>query len=889
MAEVKEVGFRIVVQGTDEQIAAMEDMNGALKGFADERKRIDKLFKDGKLTNEQYIKSLTQLDQATRNTRKSKATLNKEIEKEVSKTKEMKGSYVQLNRELGEARKAYKNLTQAEREGAKGKAMLKKIQSMDANLKSIDKGMGQYQRNVGNYGGAVEGLASQFGLLNGNVGQIVQSFKLLTGATRAQAVATGGASAAAKILKVALISTGIGAIVVALGSLITYLTQTKKGMEFVERATATMGAVFDVFKDRVSAIGETLFNAFSNPKQAVLDLFETIKTNLINRVQAIPKIFSAVGKAIKEGLSGNFKEAGEAAKEAGQAFIQFGTGLDTEQQAAFIDGIKELNKEVTTEAKLANDLVAAQQKLRNSENALLVLNAERLKQVAELKLAAEDQTKTDEERLAAADKAIALQKAVLNSEMALAQERARIHGEQIAMGESTQEDLDKQAQLEAEVANVQRNVLSSLVEINNQRNNLERKITAEHKAEIDKRKKADEDAEKSQLEIKANQNKTAILEIEDRYNKEILAANGNKDKIAQIEKDKQREILNTTRGTLAGVLQELEGQLLTASLADIIMSDEDRAALELRIAQVRAQMSGLAVDLDNVNRNDDGEKEDLLAKLGMKEENVETAMIAMQNVTDILGVVGDIMAQKSQEKIQNIENERQAEIDHVNNTIKNEEERNTKITDINTKYDAKKAAVDKKEKQRQKKQALITAAINGAMAIMQAIANYGPPPSPPGIAGIAAAVAMTVANIAAISAKKYEAGGMITGPSHSQGGVPFTVGGHAGFEAEGGEYIINKNAVDALGTPYLDSINSIGRPTRTGTHGHFASGGRVNTPTISIPPGVQQTSAVIQQSNADLVEALDGRIDRLQVMVSESDITSTQAKVAEVEETVSFG
>jgi hypothetical protein len=650
-----------------------------------------------------------------------------------------------------------------------------------------------------------------------------------------------------------------------------------------------MGAVFDVFKDRVSAIGETLFNAFSNPKQAVIDLYETIKTNLINRVEAIPLIFSAVGKAIKEGLSGNFKEAGEAAKEAGQAFIQFGAGLDTEQQAAFVDGIKELNKEVTTEAKLANDLVAANQRLLDMENRLIEVNAERRKEIAQLRLDAEDQTKTDEERLAAAEEAIDLQKQILFSEVALAKERSRIFSEQIAMGESTQDELRKEAELKAEVSAIEERVLNSMKEINNQKNVLQQKITAEHKAEIDKRKKADEDAEKSQLEIKANQNKTAILEIEDRYNKEILAANGNKDKIAQIEKDKQREILNTTRGTLAGVLQELEGQLLTASLADIIMSDEDRAALELRIAQVRAQISGIAVDLDNVNRNGEGEKEDLLAKLGMKEENVEAAMITMQSVTDVLGVVGDIMAQKSQEKIQNIENERQAEIDHVNNTIKNEEERNTKIADINTKYDAKKAAADKKEKQRQKKQALITAAINGAMAIMQAIANYGPPPSPAGAAGVAAAVAMTIASIAAISAKKYEAGGMITGPSHSQGGVPFTVGGHAGFEAEGGEYIINKNAVDALGTPYLDSINSIGRPTRTGTHGHFASGGRVNTPTISIPPGVQQTSAVIQQSNADLVEALDGRIDRLQVMVSESDISSTQAKVADVEETVSFG
>jgi len=36
-------------------------------------------------------------------------------------------------------------------------------------------------------------------------------------------------------------------------------------------------------------------------------------------------------------------------------------------------------------------------------------------------------------------------------------------------------------------------------------------------------------------------------------------------------------------------------------------------------------------------------------------------------------------------------------------------------------------------------------------------------------------------------------------------------------------------------------------------------------------------------------EATNERIDRIRVEVSESDISSTQAKVADVEETVSFG
>ena len=42
--------------------------------------------------------------------------------------------------------------------------------------------------------------------------------------------------------------------------------------------------------------------------------------------------------------------------------------------------------------------------------------------------------------------------------------------------------------------------------------------------------------------------------------------------------------------------------------------------------------------------------------------------------------------------------------------------------------------------------------------------------------------------------KTFQDGGMIEGASHAEGGVPFTVAGRAGFEAEGGEYIFSKHS-----------------------------------------------------------------------------------------------
>lgn len=52
-------------------------------------------------------------------------------------------------------------------------------------------------------------------------------------------------------------------------------------------------------------------------------------------------------------------------------------------------------------------------------------------------------------------------------------------------------------------------------------------------------------------------------------------------------------------------------------------------------------------------------------------------------------------------------------------------------------------------------------------------------------------------------------GGVLNGPSHANGGIPFAVGGRVGFEAEGGEAIINKRST-AMYKPLLSQINQAG-------------------------------------------------------------------------------
>jgi len=90
------------------------------------------------------------------------------------------------------------------------------------------------------------------------------------------------------------------------------------------------------------------------------------------------------------------------------------------------------------------------------------------------------------------------------------------------------------------------------------------------------------------------------------------------------------------------------------------------------------------------------------------------------------------------------------------------------------------------------------------------------------------------ANLAAISQKKFfpkkfADGGVVNGPSHEQGGVPFRVQGNSGYEMEGGEYIINKRAT-SMHKDLLDRINKSGMTRPQVGKVKFAQGGLVSSP-----------------------------------------------------------
>ena len=221
-------------------------------------------------------------------------------------------------------------------------------------------------------------------------------------------------------IKAGLISTGIGAFVVAIGSLVTFFTNTKRGADKLSQTFTAMGAVVDVLTDRISKVGEAISFVFS----------------------------------------GEFRKAGEALK---------GT----------FSGIAD---EIEREVKAMVALKKRTQELRDADMEFMVQKAATRQEIEKARLIAEDETKSAQERLDNLKKALELEEQTTNRELELARERVAIQQEEMALSENSAEDEQKLAELkvaliEKETASVKmrRRVVTEV-------NSLEREISAEQKA-----------------------------------------------------------------------------------------------------------------------------------------------------------------------------------------------------------------------------------------------------------------------------------------------------------------------------------------------------------------------------------------------------------------------
>ena len=165
---------RIIEIHAERSTDTVKDLKTEISDLKDALLNVDK-------ASEDYDKGLKLLREDQQRLNEVNALTKKSVDA-------LPGSYAALNAELVQARKNYKELTPEERMNAEvGGVLLQRIQQLDRELKNMDESMGQYQRNVGNYRSALEGVGDSLshlpqgmGAVTGGLKNMGQAMKLLS-------------------------------------------------------------------------------------------------------------------------------------------------------------------------------------------------------------------------------------------------------------------------------------------------------------------------------------------------------------------------------------------------------------------------------------------------------------------------------------------------------------------------------------------------------------------------------------------------------------------------------------------------------------------------------------------------------------------------------------
>lgn len=422
-----------------------------------EIENLEQLTKDtGELIkrNEQLKASAKELDKTTSQGATEFAKLNAQIKannKDISTNTKLiqattgvtRGLNVELGKEINTIAQARASNTallnlrnQLNLNTKEGVSAAKRInEQLDRNNAFIKENVSAYEKQkigIGDYTNAIKDAFKETGGFNtilGGLQQTLSTFAPITNifkselndiregyknatsetnglstANKALQKANALSTASFKVLKLAIASTGIGLLLIALGSLVTFLSKTQAGIDKVTSVTRPLQAIFQSLIGVGERLGQAIFETFSNPKQALLDLGNLIKNNLINR-------FTAFGKILDGILTLDFNKVADGALQAATG-VEDLTGKISKASAETSEFLKD-----AIDAGKEIDRLKKQEEI--SENNLIVLRSEQNKIIKEQNKIAEDTTKTASEREAAAIRSIEASKSLLTAEQAL--------------------------------------------------------------------------------------------------------------------------------------------------------------------------------------------------------------------------------------------------------------------------------------------------------------------------------------------------------------------------------------------------------------------------------------------------------------------------------------
>jgi hypothetical protein len=773
-----------------EAIKAIAEYQTKIDAAREAESKLKKQLKDGEISRQQYNEEMAASKAYIADCNDSIRIITKTMQNQIKQEKEQEGSLRSLRAQLSNLTAEYDALSEVERKGTRGEELKNYINEVTDALKGAEEETQRYYRNVGNYKEAIIDAANANIPFIQQINQMVTSLgglkNYLAGMKTemiAVSASTTGWIKVLKLLKVALIGTGIGALVVALGSLVAWFTKTQKGVEAANKIMAALGATINVIIDRASKLGSALVNLFT----------------------------------------GNFKKAGEDAK-------------------AIFSGI---GKEIADETKQAWELAEVLNEIDKKEVMLSMSRAANRAEIEKLKKAADDQTLSAQERIKAAEKAAEIEKKDLEIQTELAEARlantlgytemnreVRKLMEQIKAGditadevigklglsESTIEDLKTFRDQFNELQELMEDSYGRQTEQQNTLNSIRQEGADKAKEAKQKELEAVRAAEDAMLALVKDKREQARKEIELTYTRKIedlrislreeenLTVKARKAINEQIKSLEQQKNIELQKLSDEELQKEIDKRTKLISLQLESVKEGSEQEYQLRMQQLASQRDAELADKELTEQM----KQAITAKYNKQMDD-----LAMQHEKDVsekqqeairLRMENEIMQmqQSGASELEILQEQASQKLELLNNIQQQEGESeqeflNRKLQAHQEYTDAKKELADKEVEIEQTKLeaiesvtgglasafealgennkafailsktlALAEIAINTGKALAAGIAQSQSVPFPANIAAIATTVGAILANIATaintVKSAKFATGGLVTGP-----------------------------------------------------------------------------------------------------------------------------
>ena len=492
------------------------------------------------------------------------------------------------------------------------------VDNLDDATKAMDK-LGKETKKAGQSATIFDGMKKKFGDFKEGVGKVSNSFKGLKGA---------------------IMATGLGALVVILGSIISYFKNTEEGSRKLAIAMEAFGLIMGKIQEFAAKLGEKLVWMFTHPKEALMNFVNLMKENIINRFEGLLELLPALGNAISELFKGNFSSAGKIAADA-MGKVVLGVEDITDKVVDAKDAIVEFATEVIVETKkaiaVATKLVDQFRAIRDAQQELIVENAMLNKELETQQKIAEDTTRSYDERKAALEK-------VGEAQVKLAEnlaKQAKLEENNLRLQIRQEANYEKREELETSLAEATASRIEAETALETRRLDA-KKITAELELEeVERKKSINEMLAQLDADKLDNEWEKAYAELD--IQRQAAEEEINLLKGTEEQKQKVKEAFAKKKEKLDKQKLKFENDLAKASKdQQINMAGQTFGAIANLLGQNSAAGKAAAVSASLINTYQ-GITAELSTKtvtpfeIGLKIANIATvAAIGFKSVKDIL-------------------------------------------------------------------------------------------------------------------------------------------------------------------------------------------------------------------------------------------------------------